>query len=297
MNISRTTLAGLLLISFGFAPDHAFAQATRTWVSGVGDDANPCNRTAPCKTFAGAISKTQANGEIDCLDPGGFGAVTITKAIAIDCTNTFGSVLVSGTNAIIVSAGAGDKVILRGLSINGIGAGLDGIRFLAGAQLNVEHCAVFGFTGNGIDVNTATAGNVSVIECYMTNVGKGIFATSSAFVGVTVSNTSILRPGVNGFEAQSNVVAVLTNATITSAANSAVVASGRSEINIDNSTLFGNITAMSATTSGAAIFVSNSNIYNNNTNFNIAPGGAVLSNGNNRTTPAPGSPSGSIPLQ
>ena len=61
----------------------AHAQATRTWVSGVGDDANPCSRTAPCKTFAGAISKTAAGGEINVLDPGGFGAVTITKSITI----------------------------------------------------------------------------------------------------------------------------------------------------------------------------------------------------------------------
>src|SRR4029078_5860907 len=88
----------------------ASAESTRTWVSGLGDDVNPCSRTAPCKTFAGAISKTLGGGEIDCLDPGGFGAVTITKSITIDCTGTFGSVLVSGTNGIIVQAGVADKV-------------------------------------------------------------------------------------------------------------------------------------------------------------------------------------------
>src|SRR5947209_9711766 len=96
----------------------AQAQATRTWVSGVGDDANPCSRTAPCKTFPGAISKTAAGGEIDCLDPGGFGAVTITKSIMIKCQYTEGGVLVSGTNAIVVNAAATDKVVLRGLDIN-----------------------------------------------------------------------------------------------------------------------------------------------------------------------------------
>src|ERR1700724_3262996 len=88
----------LLVVVFQMTP--AQAQALRTWVSGVGDDANPCSRTAPCKTFAGAISKTALNGEIDCLDPGGFGAVTITKSITIDCHATFGSILNSGTNAI-----------------------------------------------------------------------------------------------------------------------------------------------------------------------------------------------------
>src|SRR6266550_4247623 len=84
----------------------AQAQAPRTWVSGVGDDVNPCSRTAPCKTFAGAISKTAAGGEIDVLDPGGFGAVTITKSITIDGTGTFASILSSGVQGVIVN-GAG----------------------------------------------------------------------------------------------------------------------------------------------------------------------------------------------
>src|SRR5258707_12822433 len=79
----------------------AQAQASRTWVSGVGDDANPCSRTAPCKTFAGAISKTALNGEINCLDPGGFGAVTITKSITIDCHEVFASILNALTNGIM----------------------------------------------------------------------------------------------------------------------------------------------------------------------------------------------------
>src|SRR6201991_2848413 len=119
--LAGTTLA-LLAVS---APAHA--QATRTWVSGVGDDLNPCSRTAPCKTFAGAISKTFINGEIDCLDPGGYGAVTVTKSITIDCTGTFGSILASGTTGVIINipVGANDPfrtVRLRGLSINGTGA-------------------------------------------------------------------------------------------------------------------------------------------------------------------------------
>src|SRR6516165_9557238 len=99
------------------------AQATRTWVSGVGDDANPCSRTAPCKTFPGAISKTAAGGEINVLDPGGFGAVTITKSISIIAESVEAGVLVSGTHAIIVSAGPNDVVVLRGLDIEGLGTG------------------------------------------------------------------------------------------------------------------------------------------------------------------------------
>src|SRR5580692_517138 len=111
-------LVGVFAITLNASP--ASAQATRTWISGVGDDANPCSRTAPCKTFAGAISKTATGGEIDCLDPGGFGALTITKAITLDCGyGQVGSVLVSGSNGIVVAAGASDVVIIRNLEING----------------------------------------------------------------------------------------------------------------------------------------------------------------------------------
>ena len=122
------TATGIFLLG---ATTQATAQATRTWVSGVGDDVNPCSRTAPCKTFAGAISKTAARGEINCIDPGGFGAVTITKSITIDCVGVLAGVLVSGANGIIVNALSTDTVILRNLDINGIGAGLNGIRVLS----------------------------------------------------------------------------------------------------------------------------------------------------------------------
>src|SRR6266550_3691577 len=111
-------LTGLVLVGFATV---AQAQATRTWVSGVGDDVNPCSRTAPCKTFAGAISKTASPGIINCLDPGGFGAVTITKAITINCTGTMGSVLSSGVQGVIINVGtpATQNVVLRNIDING----------------------------------------------------------------------------------------------------------------------------------------------------------------------------------
>ena len=150
----------------------AQAQATRTWVSGVGDDANPCSRTAPCKTFAGAISKTAAGGEINCLDPGGFGGVTITKAITIACEGVTAGVLVSGTNAIVVQAGPSDNVTLRGLDINGFGTGINGIRFLAGKALIVDNCQIYEFTTNGIDVALGASGaSVSVKDTRINNLG------------------------------------------------------------------------------------------------------------------------------
>src|SRR5437660_7029346 len=125
MNKFRFTINALAIAIFTFAfASMAQAQATRTWVSGVGDDVNPCSRTAPCKTFAGAISKTATGGEIDCLDPGGFGAVTITKSITIDGTTGagFGSILAAGFNGVIVNVTTNPStavVILRNLYING----------------------------------------------------------------------------------------------------------------------------------------------------------------------------------
>jgi hypothetical protein len=157
----------------------AQAQATRTWVSGVGDDANPCSRTAPCKTLAGAISKTAPSGEIDALNPGGFGALTITESITIDGGGgQVASVLVSGTNGIVIAAGATDVVTLRNLRINGIisgtSGGIDGIHYASGGDLHVENCYIFGFTGDGIDVVTNGTVTLFVTDTFLTNNKNGI---------------------------------------------------------------------------------------------------------------------------
>ena len=156
---------GLFLPFLASAP--ASAQATRTWVSGVGDDANPCSRTAPCKTFAGAISKTAAAGEINCLDPGGFGAVTVTKSLTISCEAGTAGVLVSGTNAIIFNAAATDYLFLKGIDIEGFGTGINGVSFVAGGFLHVEDCVIRRFTGSGISI---TAGGATGFEITRTTV-------------------------------------------------------------------------------------------------------------------------------
>jgi hypothetical protein len=170
------------------------AQASRTWVSGVGDDANPCSRTAPCKTFAGAISKTAPGGEIDALDPGGFGAVTITKAITIDGGGgQVASVLVSGTNGIVVQANAStDVVTLRNLRINGIGSGLNGIQFNSGKALIVQNCEIFGFTQNGINI-TAGGSKVFVGNTNSNNNGQaGLVVQTTSTTSVSINNSQFL---------------------------------------------------------------------------------------------------------
>src|SRR6516162_584325 len=166
---------GTIAICLKAEPAHA--QATRTWVSGVGDDANPCSRTAPCKTFAGAISKTAPFGEINCLDPGGFGAVTITKSIIISCETGTAGVLVSGTNGIVVNVTSTDVVYLRGLDFEGLTTGLSGILFLGAGTLHVEHCLIRKFNsssaGMGISVATNGPAKLYVSDTYVTDNGTG----------------------------------------------------------------------------------------------------------------------------
>src|SRR5437764_5007998 len=151
-----------IVLTAGFATA-ASAQATRTWGSGVADDANPCSRTAPCKTFAGAISKTAINGEINCLDPGGFGAVTITKSITIDCHEIMASILASGFTGVIVNIAAGNandplrSVRLRNININGAGVsgtvgtrtGINGVRIDAAAEVFLDDMLVYNFSQKG----------------------------------------------------------------------------------------------------------------------------------------------------
>jgi hypothetical protein len=180
MNYLRKLMIALAVVASGSATT-AYAQATRTWVSGVGDDANPCSRTAPCKTFAGAISKTAAGGEINCLDPAGFGAVTITKSIIIDCTATLGGLLASSTTGVIVN-GAAVAVVLRGLQINGgtpSAPGVNGIRFLQGGSLTVENSLIQNF-------NTAANPN-----------GNGILFNGGTFARIHLTNTSIINNGAS----------------------------------------------------------------------------------------------------
>src|SRR5262245_47268967 len=192
MSRTRLSLApiALIVLIFGLS-SLANGQATRTWVSGVGDDANPCSRTAPCKTFAGAISKTALGGEISVLDPGGFGVVTITKAITINGDGTLAGILSAATNGIIVAAGANDIVYIRNVSINGAGSGLNGIKFLSGKALHVENCNIYGIGnntagyGHGIVVAlTATGGNLFVKDTNIKNCAvDGVnVATSTGFV-------------------------------------------------------------------------------------------------------------------
>lgn len=238
----------------------AYGQSSRTWVSGVGDDANPGSRTAPCKTFAGAISKTAAAGEISVLDPGGYGAVTITKAITIDGSGTIAGITASGVNAIIVNAGTNDMVILRHLIINGLGTGLAGVRVLSARAVLIENCAMTGGTTAGVDLQaSATSTNTTV---YVINSRISDFGFTGTGAGILV------RPTVPGGKV------VVVNSTIQQCA---VGIDSRGEVTLTSSTVSGNRGAGLTTSAGGLI-----KTYHDNRIFGNSPDG---------------NPTGSLPLR
>jgi hypothetical protein len=200
---------GVVLASCLYAlPSHA---QTRTWVSGVGDDLNPCSRTAPCKTFAGAISKTAIFGEINFLDSGGFGAVTITKSITIKCEGVIGGVLAAGTTGINVndsgSATPGSAIVtLSGLDLEGTATGINGINFTSGAILHVHKLQIRGFRGggSGIVVGGSGAKRLFVADSYITDNGNSVSTagilvrpTGGGSVNVSINRTQ-LEGNTNG---------------------------------------------------------------------------------------------------
>jgi hypothetical protein len=269
-------------------------------VSGVGDDANPCSRTAPCKTFAGAISKTEAGGEISVLDPGGFGALTITKSITIDGGGgEVASVLVAGTNGIVVSAGTG-TVTLRNLRINGLAGtptgGLNGIQFLTGAALHIENCTIFGFTQNGININlnSASPARVFVTDTVVSNSVGGIAVRNAGAANVFVSmhRTTLTQNSGFGLRADGGggAAAILTAVSDSLVAGNGTGVSGVGGpsagviVQITRSSVVNNVTAgaqSNGSGGSATIALSNTLVSGNGTGLSSVGGGSLLTYKNN----------------
>lgn len=282
----------------------AQAQATRTWVSGVGDDANPCSRTAPCKTFAGAISKTAAGGEIDALDPAGFGALTITKAITLDGGGgQVSSVLVSGTNGITVQAGTNDVVTIRNISVQGLNTGLNGIRFVSGKAIHIEHCSIAQFTLNGIDIEPTTAGAQTFISDTISqdNAGDGLYAIGTgSFAQVTIDN-SRFENNVNGIRASDYTKFSIRNSAASGSSNAgfyAISNTGGATISITNSTAANNVTGVQSGGGSAAttVRISGVSMFINITGILIGSNGTVASFGNNYNSGS-GTPNAALAVQ
>ena len=282
-----SAVIGTALAFFAIAAP-AQAQATRTFVSGVGNDADPCSRTAPCKTFAGAFSKTFINGEIDCLDPGGFGAITITKSITIDCTGTFGSILASGTTGITINiaVNANDPfrtVRLRGFSINGTGAsgtigtrtGIRGISILQAATVMIEDVVISDFSQQGVSDTRLTGGKLFIRNSVIrNNTGTGIAAGATATNNVSIENVHSINNGFGVGAATGNNVSI-SRSVFSGNTTAGLEADSGARIGLDNSLVSANVTGLQ---NAGTMSISNSEISFNSTGIS----GATTSVGNNR---------------
>lgn len=302
----RHLLTVFSIASFVFAASHgAHAQATRTWISGVGDDANPCSRTAPCRSFAGAINKTAANGEINALDAGPFGAVNITKSITLDATGFYGGILADINNGIVVNAGANDVVIIRGLQINGRSAAIAGIRFNSGRALHVENTVIYNFTGAGIDFQPSAAASLFVTNCSIRNNGGGGVYVRPGGGNIARANLEKVRMENNLFGLRADDGARVTvhdSVATENSANGFVLAGNATavEVNLDHCVSANNeqvgVKAVGAT---AVMRISNTTVTGNGTGLQAPNGGSIVSFGNNRIAgnSADGAPTSTQPRQ
>jgi hypothetical protein len=296
MNKIRFTLKAFAFLAFTFAfTTAAQAQATRTWVSGVGDDVNPCSRTAPCKTYAGAISKTAAGGEISTLDPGGFGAVTITKNLTIEGTKGqgYGSILASGTTGVNVNDSATGSpntivVTLRNLSINGAGTtlGTNGINFTSGKRLNVEDCQIINFSTTGLRVAQTAANTgtfISVTGTTFYNTTRGIdLSNTSTFVSAVVNGCTFSNM-TDGVRVQTNGHITLNNSSITFCTNGVNMSVGaNTTANIINTVVSHNTTGL--VNNAALSNLGGSTFVENATAISMTVNNAVKTYGTNNIT-------------
>lgn len=271
-----------------FVATSAFAQATRTWVSGVGDDANPCSRTAPCKTFAGAISKTAPGGEIDALDPGGFGALTITKSIIIDGKGGVSSILVAGTNGINIAALATDTVIIRNMSFDGSnGLGTSAIHVSSAAAVFIDHCNMFGFHVRGVDVQTSTAIQVGLHDVQVEDCGNiGVVIGGSVPGVATATLDHVVAEGnvAHGVWITNGNKGTITNSTLSNNGGAgAFIDNVNTFVTIANSTLTNNATGLVAGQTGfggSLVRISGNVITGNGTGVSIT-GSSVQTHQNN----------------
>lgn len=274
----------------------ASAQATRTWTSGVGDDANPCSRTAPCKTFAGTISKTAANGEINVLDPGGFGGVTITKSITIDGGSFISGVLVSSGQGVIINA-ANAQVTLRNLTIDGLTSASNGIRILNAGAVFIENCQIFGFN-RGIS-DERTTGELTVTNSILKNSTQtNVYLGAGSDVKTSFENSQIKSGANYGMWFLSGVVSIR-NCAVTANGDTGIFSEGTADVEVDSSNVSQNMFGVGTGTGAPSVRVGNSTITQNKIGISIS-GGTIKSYGNNRTdgnTSGSDTPSAVIPMQ
>ena len=302
MNKFRFTIKLLVIATFVLAfTSIAQAQASRTWVSGVGDDVNPCSRTAPCKTFAGAISKTARFGEINCLDPGGFGAVTITKSITIDCHEIFASILNAGTNGVNIPFDSFDQVAdtrktvrLRNINFNGVNTGLIGVNITgnatnsANSEVFIEDCLMDGnFSGTARGILDNRAGTTGVVLSVRNTTIRNMNSTGISIAGVggvlqvAISHSMVSFCDFGVAVANASKVQIY-DSVLTSNKTNGVRADGPNgqQISVDHCLVSNNAGFGFLAQNSGIIFVSNTTAINN---LGGLSSGNVSSYGNNQT--------------
>ncbi len=209
----------------------AHAQSSGTWVSGVGDDVNPCSRTAPCKTFAGAIAKTASGGTVRVLDPGGFGQFTITKAITIEGLPGATHILQLAGPGIVVQAGAGDLVVLRNLNFEGVNPSTAtyGVRVVGAGEVVMENVSL---QHQGAAVNIDAGAGAVRVQLHNVNVSaSGVGVRNQAPLASVAFQGGVLRGNGAGIAADAGDVllsgaSLLHNTTAFSQLNGTVWSTG-----------------------------------------------------------------------
>jgi hypothetical protein len=302
------TIKALLVTSFILAlATAAQAQATRTWVSGVGDDVNPCSRTAPCKTFAGAISKTAKDGEISVLDPGGYGTVTITKSIYINGTHGagYGSILnalTTGVNINITDVNDIRKAVrLRALDINGASTGTNGVSILSAINVFIEDSVIDGNTGDGLStgmgvrMNLTASCNLFVSDTMIHKNVKGIRATSSGGFAVANIRNSNIENNTTGVEAATGgFITIMDSRIASNTSNGVQTSASGAQMNLRDNVLSNNGTAINAA-AGSSIRALSNLLLNNTTGFGGTTA-VIQTDGQNRNAgnTTPGAPGGGL---
>jgi hypothetical protein len=306
MKLAIFAVGFLTYLAFSSPPAHA--QATRVFVAAQGSDTNQCSFAAPCRTFQHAHDIVASDGEIDVLDPAGYGSLTITKSISIQ-GHGFSGVSAPSGNAITINSGPADKINLQGLLIDGVGSGSNGVQFNSGKSLVIQNLFIRNFSGSGVSFMPGAIGNLVASHTIVSDNGvngilvqptghfryevvlKHVEAYNNVSSGITISGTSMSGGEIRGYAGDciaSDTGRLLSASTGFLATSS--TGQGAVTFRVTRSTATGNTNGMIANGALAAMVVSQSDLDQNLTNWGATNGGFLASFGDNETAPSISAP-------
>ena len=298
----RKPVLSLALLAIGWLLSAVSAQAQpiRAYVALTGSDANPCTFASPCKSAQHAHDVVAAGGEVRLLDPGSYGLLTITKAISILGDGHGGIAAQNNNSAITISAGANDRINLRGLVLEGFGTGATGISFISGASLNIQDTIIRNFKFNGIAFITASAAELHVSQTLISDldpangfaieinaqpgspglnafldhvtlkigdVGLAVENQSTGNLNVAISDSIISKYvyGVLVSPPTGPINVVVRNCTVTNNGTGILSQGSPTHVRVTKSTITANGTGLSSASSGSLISYGDNNIDGNTT--------------------------------